>query len=389
MAAARLVDDARRRHPFGEMSHPDATIPAEGELARRIRASIERDGPITFAAFMEAALYDEDDGFYRRPPVGETEHFVTSPHVSPVFGMLVARQLEEMWDLLDRPEPFDVIEGGAGDGTLAGQVLEALPPDVRGVTRYVAVERAALGRAAMAGAGIHAVAGMEEVASGLIGCVFANELLDNVPFHRVRRTAHGLSERLVTTRGDGFGLIDGPLSAPDLAPLVPDIPEGAEWLVSPQQLRFVDEARRVLRRGYLWVVDYGLGSPGQAPSVHGYRSQGLEPDVLAAPGSRDITAGVDFEALRRHALAAGLSVWGPVSQREALLALGFRDVDRRAQARQQEAIAARRGIDAMRIYSNRTRANMLVANGGLGDFKVICMGRDIDVPPRSVRASVW
>jgi SAM-dependent MidA family methyltransferase len=98
---------------------------------------------------------------------------------------------------------------------------------------------------------------------------------------------------------------------------------------------------------------------------------------------------VDFEVLRRHALSKGLHVWGPVSQREALLALGFRDLDRRAQARQQEAIAARRGIDAMRIYSNRTRANMLVAKGALGDFKVLCIGIGTDSPPRSVRASVW
>jgi hypothetical protein len=78
-----------------------------------------------------------------------------------------------------------------------------------------------------------------------------------------------------------------------------------------------------------------------------------------------------------------------VSQREALLALDFRGVDRRAQARQQEAIAARRGIDALRIYSNRTRANQLVAKGGLGDFEVLCVGVGTDVPPRSVRASVW
>jgi SAM-dependent MidA family methyltransferase len=193
----------------------------------------------------------------------------------------------------------------------------------------------------------------------------------------------------VATEAGALGLVEGPLSSPGLEPVVPDIPTGAEWVVRPGGAVFLDQASRALSRGYIWTADYALSHPGQAVSVHGYRGHSLDPDVLTDPGSKDITAGVDFEELREHALASGMAVWGPVSQREALLALGFRDVDRRAQARQQEAIAGRKGIDAMRIYSNRTRANLLVAQGGLGDFKVLCVGVGTDVPPRSVRASVW
>jgi SAM-dependent MidA family methyltransferase len=358
-------------------------------LAERLRQRIEEAGPITFAEFMEAALYDPVDGFYSHPPVGEAGHFVTSPHVSPVFGILVARQVEEFWELLERPDPFMVIEVGAGDGTLAGQILESLSAETRSATHYLAVERAEAARDAITTSGIEALSGLADVQPGQIGCVLANELIDNVPFNRIRRAANGMVELYVAREAEAFVLVEGPLSSPDLAPLTPDLPPDAEWIIRPGAAEFVDDARRAIHRGYIWTADYALGDPSQAVSVHGYRSQSLDREVLTDPGSKDITAGVDFQWLRRHALTSGLTVWGPVSQREALLALGFRDLDRRAQARQQEAIAARRGIDAMRIYSNRTRANMLVAKGGLGDFKVLCLGVGTDAPPRSVRASIW
>lgn len=361
-------------------------------LTAVLRDRIARDGPLTFEAFMETALYDPEHGFFSRLSVGEAGHFVTSPHVSPVFGILVARQVEEFWELLGRPDPFIVVEVGAGDGTLAGQILGALSPEARRATRYRAVERAHASREALAAAGIDAVADLDGLEAAEDGCVLANELLDNLPFHRVRRTAQGLAELYVAWEGDRFGLTEGPLSSPDVAiaaAAAADLPVGGETVVSPRAVRFVDQARSMIRKGYLWIADYAADPADPSVSVHGYLRHGLEPDVLTDPGSRDITAGVDFEAVRRRALETGLPVWGPVSQREALLALGFRDLDRRAQERQQEAIAARRGIDAMRIYSNRTRANMLVANGGLGEFRVLCAGLGMDVPPRSVRASVW
>jgi SAM-dependent MidA family methyltransferase len=383
-----LPEEDRARHA-SRMNGIDGDGSTDRRLVRELRARIEREGPITFAAFMEAALYHPDEGFYARPAIGETGHFVTSPHVSPVFGILVASQVEEFWELLERPDPFLVVEAGAGDGTLARQILESLSSSAQGAARYVAVDRSEAARAALQAAGIEAVSSLEEVGAGSAACLLANELLDNVPFHRVRRTYRGLVELFVAINDRGFELVEGPLSSPELAERTPDLPLGAEWPVRPGATAFLDQARIVIARGYVWIADYALDPARQTASVHGYRGQALEEDVLDDPGSRDITAGVDFEALRRHALAWGAPVWGPVSQREALLALGFRDLDRRAQARQQEAIAARRGIDAMRIYSNRTRANMLVAKGGLGDFLVLCVGLGIDLPPRSLRASVW
>jgi SAM-dependent MidA family methyltransferase len=133
------------------------------------------------------------------------------------------------------------------------------------------------------------------------------------------------------------------------------------------------------------MVDYGFVDEAEPRSVHGYRDHRVHDDVLTQPGSTDITAGVDFASLVRHARSRGLHVWGPVRQRDALLSLGFREIDEQAQARQVEALNARRGIDALRIYSERNRANLLLGREGLGASWVLCLGKDVTERPRSVR----
>jgi SAM-dependent MidA family methyltransferase len=121
--------------------------------------------------------------------------------------------------------------------------------------------------------------------------------------------------------------------------------------------------------------------------VHGYRGHRFEGNVLTEPGSRDITAGVDFGALVRRAVDLGLHAWGPTPQREALMALGYREWDERARNLQVRATADRDGFAAMHTYSERNRAAQLVDPMGLGGFLVLCLGvgEVPDRPPRSVR----
>ena len=359
--------------------------PTTARLAERLRRRINASGPITFAEFMEWALYDPEEGFYARLPVGEQGHFVTSPHLSPVFGRLLARQVAEFWELLDRPSPFDIIEVGAGDGTLARQILGALPAEVSQIVRYRAVERSAAARRALEAGGLEALEDLSDIADPVVGCVIANELLDNLPFHRLCGASGGVMELFVGVEGDRFVLVEGPPSSEELLALAPALARGGEFVVSPASLRFIDGAARVLDRGYVWLVDFGFVGDTEPRSVHGYRDHRVHDDVLTQPGSTDITTGVDFAALARHALSRGLRVWGPVSQRDVLLSLGFREFDEQAQARQVEALNARRGIDALRIYSDRNRANLLLGREGLGASWVLCLGTDATATPRSVR----
>jgi SAM-dependent MidA family methyltransferase len=372
-------------------------------LERRILDRIRAKGPMTFAAFMESALYDPDGGYYTASPVGEAGDFVTSPHVSQAFGVLLARCVEDLWLRLDRPEPFLLVEAGAGDGTLARRILASLPAELAATTTFVAVERSAGARRALVRLSrephdppqVGEVTVVDDL--GLIlepgapaarparvrpeGVVLANELLDNLPFHRLLGTRDGVVELLVGLDGTGGGSltpVHGPPSD-ELLALAPPLGPGQEAAVSPAMFGFLDGAAAALGRGYLLLIDYATGSDGTV-QVHGYRRHRIEADVLDAPGSRDITAGVDIGALAGHARARGFAVWGPISQRAALTNLGFPDWDRELLTRQAAALNEGRGRDAARIYSARNRARLLVDPAGLGSFEVLCIG--VGDPPR-------
>ncbi len=143
--------------------------------AAAIRARIRADGPISVATFMELALYGPG-GFYEDPPVGAHGDFVTSPHVHPAFGMFVARALEPLAVALGSPTPLRVGEVGAGDGTLARQILDVLD------AAYTAIEISAGARGALGD--IDGLSVAERLAAP-VDLVLAHELLDNLPFRVV------------------------------------------------------------------------------------------------------------------------------------------------------------------------------------------------------------
>jgi len=332
-----------------------------------IRRAIAERGPISFAEFMDIALYGPG-GFYERPPVGEGGHFVTSPHVHPVFGALMGRALRAMWEALDRPTPFRIVEVGAGDGTLARQLRRSLgeiPKD------YVAVERSAGARRALRSldAPVRVVAGLEAMDQHLHGCLVANELLDNLPFRWVRRDRSGeVFERLVDARDGGFALVDGPFDGAndDLVAGLPNLAPGTEGPIPEGSIHLVDRLARLLRHGYALLVDYAAGPVG---AIHGYRDQQVVEDVLEAPGTADITAGVDFDVLEARATSLGLRSFSPVTQRSALLALGFAEWEAEERRRQADAQDRRSGREAVTAWSGRNAAAMLTDPAGPGRLR--------------------
>jgi SAM-dependent MidA family methyltransferase len=336
------------------MADDDAAEASGTGPADAIRAEIAAAGPIGFDRFMELALYGPG-GYYERPPVGAEGDFVTSPHVHPVFGELLARGLRELWTLLDRPDPFRVSEIGAGDGTLARQLLEHLP-DLP--LRYRAIERSEGARAQLA-----EIAGLE--VAGEIGedphVVLGHELLDNLPFRLVQGDAEILvdvdGERLVRTRVP----LDDRLSG--LARTGED-----ELAVPTGALDLIGDLAGVLRTGYALFVDYG-DEAGPGGPVHGYRDHRVVEDVLAHPGAADITAGVDFGLLGEAARDAGFQVFAGVTQFRALLSLGFEEWMHAELATQGASLNDGQGMEAVRRWAGRSRASILVAPDQLGRLR--------------------
>lgn len=347
-----------------------------------VAAAIRDHGPISFAEYMDLALYGSG-GFYERPPVGPAGDFVTSPHVHPVFGQLLAEAIRELHGCLGSPTPFDLIDVGSGDGTLLRQLL----PELADLPLHVtAVERSPGARTALETIdGVSVERSMDDAPAGA-AVVLAHELLDNLGFRRFRGTDQGLREVRVALDGDQ--LVER-LTAVDDPPW-PDrsIAAGREHILPTGARRFLEESMDsgATSPRYVLAIDYGAEAD-DAGEVHGYRDHRVVEDVLAQPGLTDITAGVPFTDLRRHARARGLHAFPSVSQRQALTALGFEAWASSALERQADLLNTGRGGEAVRTWGGRSRATMLVDPAGLGRFRWFVVGTsDLPEPPWLTRA---
>jgi SAM-dependent MidA family methyltransferase len=334
------------------------------EVAARVRAAIADHGPIRFDEYMELAFL-RPGGFFEPPPVGPRGHFVTATHVHPfVFAHCVRTALLETWHALDEPDPFRVVELGAGDGTLAEALLDAFDELPLPSVDYVGVEISAGAREALVGRGLKTAEEVEDL-EPFEGVMFANELLDNLPFVPVRGRGGGLVEiRVGLAAGDGLVEVEVPWSREDAAPTLRD---GQESTIPVGAFAMLDSVVTRLRRGSLLLIDYGRNE-GPAGAVHGYREHREVADVLSDPGGTDITAGVDWNLVAAHARTLGLQAFGPVTQAEALGALGHSRWEATMREMQSMLQEAGRGSEAVRVWEARSRASLLADLSGFGAF---------------------
>jgi SAM-dependent MidA family methyltransferase len=268
-----------------------------------------------------------------------------------------------------------VVELGAAGGTLASQILTAVgaAPGLAKALRYVAVERTLGAIDRLRAGGVDVVSSLSEVGE-IIGCIVGNELLDNLPFHRLRQREDRLVEVFVDAKNGRLVEVEAEPTDEALEALGEPVRAGEERPVSPVALEMVREIAATIDRGYAFLFDFGFVAGESAGPVHAYRNHQVLADVLEDPGSRDVTAAVDLAALAEEAYRAGLQVWGPVSQRDALLGLGFRTWLQGVRRRQREAEAAGDWRTANRLFAERSKASILVDEGKLGGLRLLALG---------------
>jgi SAM-dependent MidA family methyltransferase len=320
-----------------------APLPAsDPELVRTLVDEIEANGPITFARFMEVALYDPERGYYTnavsRAGPGRGGDFLTAPESHPIFGWAIARLVEEVWQRLDRPPRFVVREHGAGTGALAAGILDGLRrsgSSLLGAIRYQAADHPGRldllqERLATAQLGGHLDPFDDRPAPGV---AIANELLDALPVHRVQGAAGGLDELYVTVDAGGrFELALGPPSTPALQDRLDT--EGVR--LEPGQVAevclaldaWVTTAAASLGRGLVLVIDYGypaadLYAASRGSTLRAYHGHRVHDDPFVAIGRQDLTAHVDFTAVERAANRAGLELLAWTTQARLLDGLGI------------------------------------------------------------------
>lgn len=314
--------------------------PLEELLAERIR----RFGPITFADYMRECLYHPVHGYYSKTESQRFADYYTSVDVHPIFGRLLARQFAEMWEHLERPKEFLLVEAGAGTGRLAGHILdfcEAKLPDFYGALRYVAVERSGARREQAAArlkrhsAAEHLRVSIEIPAAVPAGGVFSNELIDALPIHRVVMRGGGLQEIFVGWSDGCFVDVIAPLSTCAIGEYFAaqsiTLLEGQHAEAGLEACDWIVEVGRRLERGYVLTIDYGHPAAGLFDEHHlrgtllAYREHRASEEFYTSPGEQDLTAHVNFTALETWGKRSGLETAGFTSQTAFLLALGQRN----------------------------------------------------------------
>ncbi len=350
-----------------------------------VRAEVEaHGGAIPFSRYMEVALYAPRLGYYRAGwrTFGVHGDFVTAPEITPLFGRTVARQIEQVLSLTGASE---VIEFGAGAGTLAAQILAEITP--RGVVRYHIIEPSALlaarQRKIIAASAPDALACVDWLdalpAPGVRGVVLANEVVDALPVERFEVTTNGVSMHCVGFEGDRPVWRSRP-AASWLSEAVESIqheighrlPIGYVSEIGPTRDAWAASIAERLDCGLVLLMDYGFP---RIELYHPDRRHGTlrchfrhraHDDPLVLCGLQDMTAHVDFSAL---AAASGLDVAGFTTQSEFLFGCGLLDLISHTEPGSPE------------FLRSTARIKRLTLPGEMGEaIKVMALTRGIEAP---------
>ncbi|MDQ7969733.1 MAG: class I SAM-dependent methyltransferase [Oxalicibacterium faecigallinarum] len=365
---------------------PDA-LAASNKLQNLIVEEIRRqDGWISFARYMELALYAPDLGYYSGGAVklGKDGDFTTAPEMTSLFGETIAHAADDLM----RQSDAHILEFGAGTGKLAADILTECAAAGITVERYSIVEVSAELRARQQQtlAEFPQVTWLDAFPPAFSGVVVGNEVLDAMPVSLVVKRDGQWLERGVIWNGSCFDYEDRPCSQ-DMVEQIPDadtLQEGYLTEVHPVAVGFMATLASMLTAGYeqngkggaAILFDYGfpntefyLNQRHQGTLMCHYRHHS-HPDPFYLPGLQDITAHVDFTAMAYAAVRNGLEMLGYMSQAGFLMSAGI--ADRLLQTSPE---------DAQRYLPKANAVQKLTSPAEMGElFKVLVVGKEVTLP---------
>lgn len=371
---------------------PDA-LSASRALQTLIANDIRHNsGWISFARFMELALYSPGLGYYSGGAVklGKDGDFTTAPEITPLFGAALAHVAAE---LMSQSAP-QIIEFGAGTGKLALDVLTELSAMGVPVHRYAIVELSGELRARQMQTlrGFPQVTWLDQFPGAFSGVVLGNEVLDAMPVQLVAKTESGWKERGIGLSPKKFVFRDRPCS-PGLIAQIPDadsLPVGYVTEVHPISLGFMQSLAGMLGAGFdntgiggaAILVDYGfpaheyyLPQRSAGTLMCHYRHHAHD-DPFYFPGLQDITAHVDFTSVAKAAVEGGAEVLGYMTQAAFLLDAGLGDLLLRTSP-----------TDTLRYLPQANAVQKLTSPAEMGElFKVLMIGKNVQLPEKFARS---
>ena len=366
--------------------YPNETDDGPNGPEAEIRDRISRRGKITFAEFMELALYHPQGGYYTNASAfGATGDYFTSPAAHPVFGALLATQFHKMWDALGRSRRFYVVELGAGSGIMAQDVTDyafRMSGEFARCLRYIALERYAPSSATLTSQVNIAWTITEGIPlKGVVGCIVSNELVDSFPVHRFQVVQGRIKELYVALDDNGaFSEVLCEPSTHRLAQRLEDLevcpPEGFQGEINLRVEPWIRDVSATLEKGFVVTIDYGA----EAEELYSRRTSGGTVQTLhqhgqgGSPyqriGQQDISAFVDFSSVAAAGRSSGLNSLGLLTQRQFLADQGFETMVERLRSKD----LSQRDRDA-----NLMAMLELIKPDGLGAFRVLVQERETGI----------
>jgi len=361
-------------------------------LSEIVKNKIGDEGPISFRDFMEMALYYPELGYYTSTgeKFGEHGDYFTAPFFTSVYGGVIAKQLEEMWELTGKKD-FVVVEFGAGLGSLCLDILRHLKQNKSFYEKlkYCIIEKSESlrkkqkTRAESAGdiaEKISWVSDIEEI-SPFTGCVLANEVLDNFSVHKVVMKEKELSEVFVDHK-NGFTEILKPANEnlnKYFSELQVDLPNDFCTEVNLEAIEWLKKISTCLQKGFVLVVDYGFPSSELYQSYRRlgtivcYHKHAVNDHPYENIGEQDITAHVNFSALALWGTKNGLMNCGFTTQSQFLSGLGLTQYLRKLELEQKNDFEIRKKL--MLLHT------LLISMGK--KFKVLIQQKGLEKPQLS------
>jgi len=313
---------------------------------------IKEQGAISFADFMEMALYYPELGYYtkKRDPATIPDYY-TSVELHPVFGETIAAQISHLANpvLQKSKESFTVIEMGAGKGILACDILNGLRKRNKGLYDRVDFVLIEANRSLLAEAGkilgehkpkVSFASSAEEFLKeseedSVTGCIVSNELIDSFPVHRIRKEKGKIKEIYVSWDGAEFKEVFGEISGEEVKEYLNrygiELKEGCQAEVNLKISDWMEEVSNILKRGFLITIDYGYLADKLYSEIFPdgtlrcYKKHKIDTDPYEDVGMKDITAHVNFSDLAYHGSVNGFKLIDFVTQRDFLIRWGILD----------------------------------------------------------------
>jgi SAM-dependent MidA family methyltransferase len=307
-------------------------------LSEILKESISNTGIISFRDFMAEALYHPQHGYYTSgaAAIGHKGDFYTSPSLHPIFGAVIARQIEQMWQVMGMPKIFDIVEIGAGIGYIANDILKDISGQFSDSLRYNIIEvnpksLRILNNNLLPSDNLRIIKDIAEL-DNIEGCVLSNELIDALPVHIVKKFNGSLKEVYVDSK---FREVYRDCSA-DIIEYIkefaPGLPDNYRTEVNLESRQWINNVSKVLAKGFVFTIDYGYSAreyydmERSRGTLVCYHRHSVNENPYINIGLQDITSHVNFSALKRWGEMVGLETIGYCGQGMFLASMGIDEI---------------------------------------------------------------